>query len=152
MSPRVTPDLPERLVAALRDGGTALLLTTGADGYPASAFTWVVAIDAATVRFGADLGTATLANLQRDGRGALQIIAEGNLVYLIKGEVRLARPRLEAAPMKVALMQMAVREVKDQSWQGVTVLPLRYDWAPDQRAAMEAMERAVYAEMRAWTE
>ena len=47
-------------------------------------------------------------------------------------------------------MALEVREVKDQSWPGVKVQVLGYEWSPEQREVMLAMEQAVYAEMRAW--
>ncbi len=150
MTARLTAELPGRLLNALRSGCPALLLTVGADGLPASAFTWAAAPDATRLRFAADQGTATLANLQREKRAALQIIAPDNLVYLVKGETTLLAPRIAAAPFDVALMEMRVREVKDQSWPGVAVRALGYDWAPAEREARLKMERAVYAEMLAW--
>lgn len=148
MTSRVTTDLPDALLNLLKEGSPALLLTLGTDGFPATAFTWTVALNPTTLRFGTDLGTATLANLERERRASLQIIGEGNLVFLIKGAARQVKPRMDAAPMKIALMQLEVQEVKDQSWPGVSLRPLGYEWAVEQREQMLAMERAVYAEMR----
>lgn len=150
MATRVTASLPNALLKLLKEGCPALLLTLGADGYPATAFTWVAATNARRVRFGADLGSATLDNLQRERRASLQIIGQGNLLFLIKGTAWQVKPQVDAASMKIALMQMDVTEVKDQSWPGVTVRPLAYEWLSEQRERMLAMERAIYAEMRAW--
>ena len=147
---KITPDLPDKLLAHLRAGAPALLLTTGEDGYPNVAYTWAAAPDAGRVRFGADHGSATLANLQRDGRASLQIAAPGNLVFLVKGAARTLKDRIAAAPFRIALMEMRVAEAKDQSWPGVTVAPLAYEWPADQREAMLKMEQAVYAELRDW--
>jgi hypothetical protein len=47
-------------------------------------------------------------------------------------------------------MALNVSEVKDQSWPGVTVQPLGYQWPPEQREAMLAVEQALYYEMRTW--
>jgi hypothetical protein len=79
-----------------------------------------------------------------------QIIAPGNLVFLIKGRVTLVKAQLEAAPFKVALMSLAVQEVKDQAWPDVRVAPLAYHWSPTQQEAMLAMEQAIFEEMRCW--
>lgn len=100
------------------------------------------------MRFGADQGSVTLANLERTSRAALQVLGEGGLVYLIRGESTMGRPRIEAAPFPIAMMDLRVTWVKDQSWPGVEVLPLGYRWSPEHREAMQAMERAVYAELR----
>ncbi len=97
---------------------------------------------------GAGVGSAALANLERERRASLQIIGEGNLVFLIKGTARQVKPRMDAAPMKIALMELEVQEVKDQSWPGVSLRPLGYEWAVEQREQMLAMERAAYAQIR----
>ena len=140
--------LPERLVTALAGGSPALLLTVGADGLPASAFTWAVALDDRTVRFAADHGTSTLANLERERRAALQVIAGGGLVFLVKGVAEELKRRIEASPFPMALWQLRIRSAKDQSWPGVVVRPLEYEWSADRRAHMLAMERAVLDEMK----
>jgi hypothetical protein len=88
--------------------------------------------------------------LEREQRAALQIINQENLIFLIKGAAVPVKLQLEAAPFKIALWALAVREVKDQAWPGVTVQPLGYEWPLEQREAMLAMEQAVYAEMRTW--
>jgi hypothetical protein len=147
---KITPNLPERLLARLRAGAPALLLTGDEAGYPNVAYTWAAAPDVGRVRFGADHGSATLANLQRDGRASLQIVAPGNLVFLVKGTARTLKDRIAAAPFRMALMELAVAEAKDQSWPGVTVAPLSYEWPADQREAMLRMEQSVYAELRDW--
>ncbi len=152
MSPRVTNQIPDSLLSLLSKGCPALLLTMGADGFPNTAYTWVVAPDTVTIRFGADYGSTTLANLQREQRASLQIIGQGNLVYLIKGAVRQIKPQIEAAPFKIAMMALEISKAKDQSWPGVSVQPLAYEWSTDQQAEMLAMERAVYAEMRQWSD
>ena len=95
---KITAELPDKLLAHLRAGAPALLLTTGEDGYANVAYTWAAAPDAGRVRFGADHGSATLANLQRDGRASLQIAAPGNLVFLVKGTARTLKDRIAAAP------------------------------------------------------
>lgn len=151
MGPRVTTELPASLLDVLKQGCPALLLTVGEDGFPATAYTWVVAVDPGNIRFGADHDSTTLANLQRAGKASLQIIASGNLIFLIKGTTSQVKSRIEAAPFKIAMMALEVAEVKDQSWPGVGVQPLAYDWAPDRREQMLAMERAVYEEMGQWS-
>ena len=150
MSRRIAAQLPDSLLNVLRTGSTALLVTLGEDGFPNTAFTWALAVTATTIRFGADHGSATLSNLEREGRASLQIIGDGNLIFLIKGTTRQIKPQIEAAPFKIAMLAMEVAMVKDQSWPGVNIHPLRYEWSPEQRQEMLAMERAVYAEMREW--
>ncbi len=149
---QVTLELPERLLSYLHAGAPVLLLTTGEDGFPNTAYTWALALEARRVRFGADLGSATLANLERTGRAALQIIGPENLVFIVKGTARQVKERIASTSLRVAMMELDVAAVKDQAWPQAAVAPLAYQWKEDLRAAMQAMEQAVYAEMREWTE
>ena len=150
MSRLVAAQLPDSLLNVLHTGCPALLLTVGEDRFPNTAYTWVVAVNATTIRFGADHGSATLANLEREQRASLQIIAEGNQIYLIKGNASIIKPQIEAAPFKIAMVALEVAMVKDQSWPGISIQPLTYEWSPEQRQEMLAMERAVYGELREW--
>lgn len=151
MSSRVTTELPNSLLGALKKGCPALLLTVGNDSFPSTAYTWVVATTPSTIHFGADHGSVTLANLERDRRASLQIISQNNLIYLVKGTTSQIKSQIEAAPFKIAMMALQVVEVKDQSWPGVTVKPLGYEWDAEQKDKMQAMEQAVYTEMREWS-
>ncbi len=145
----ITPHMPEKLVGYLRPGAPGLLLTSGADGYATSAFTWIVALDAGRLRFAVDEGGSTSANLQRSGQAALQVIGQGDMSFLVKGRARQLKPRLDAAaPYVIQLYEMEVIGAKDQSWPGVTTSALAYEWPAEQREAMLKMEQAVYKEMR----
>ena len=145
----ITPQMPEKLVACLRPGAPGLLLTSGADDYATSAFTWIVALDASRVRFAVDEGGSTLANLQRGGQASLQVIGQGDISFLVKGRARLLKPQLDgAAPYVIQLWEMEVVGAKDQSWPGVSTSALAYEWPGAQREAMLRMEQAVYQEMR----
>lgn len=147
---RVTPVLPERLLAHLMAGAPALLLTIGRDGYAHSAYTWAAARTAGRVRFGVDAASTTFANLKRADRAALQIIGADDLLYLIKGRTRLIKNLIAAADFSIAMMELSVAEAKNQTWREVTVAPLAYAWPPQKQAAMRVMEQAVYAELREW--
>ena len=120
----------------LRLGETEMALEPGSVCHiPAN-----TAPDARRVRFGADHGSATLANLQHDGRASLQVVGPGNLVFLVKGAAQTIKDRIAAAPFRLALMELATAEAKDQAWPGVTVAPLAFEWPADRREAMRAME------------
>lgn len=92
-----------------------------------------------------------MTNLQRQGRAALQVINPQNQVFLIKGVVAMVKEHLEAIPFNMSMWELQVEEVKDQSWRGVSVRPLKYEWPPEQRQEMLAKEHAVFEEMRSWT-
>jgi Pyridoxamine 5'-phosphate oxidase len=140
--------LPDRLAGLLRAGSPVVLLTVGADGWGHAAMTWAVAVAPDRVRFGVDHGSTTLANLERDGKAALQVIGPENILALIKGPARMRGARIAAAPFPIAMWEMAVAEVKDQSWGPVVVSPLTYGWTGPQADALRQVERAVLAELR----
>lgn len=112
--------------------------------------TWVVALNVTSICFGADLGSTTLENLERDRRTSLEVIAPGDLVFLIKGKTSQIKPQIEASSFKMTMMLMEVLETKDQSVSVANVHPLSYEWIPEQRDVMSAMENVIYAEMREW--
>jgi len=145
----ITPTLAENLIGYLRPGAPALMLTTGADGYASSAYTWLMVMDATRLRFGVDLGSSAMKNLQRTGQVSIQIIGPGEVCFLVKGKARQIKERIEAAaPVSIMLWEMEVMAAKDQSWPGVTMAALMYEWPAEKRKTMLEMEQAVYAEMR----
>lgn len=145
----ITPHLPEKLVAYLRPGAPGLLLTSGADGYATSAYTWIIALDGQRARFAVDEGGSTMANLERGGQASLQVIGQGDISFIVKGRARRLKPKLDAAaPYVIQLCEMDVIGAKDQSWPGVATSALTYEWPAEQREAMLAMEHNVYTEMK----
>ncbi len=146
----IAPCLPDSLLAYLYGGAPALMLSVGVNGYPHAAYTWAAAPDPHRVRFGVDRGTTTSDNLHRNERAALQIIGPRGRLFIVKGPARLIKDEIAAAPFGLSMMELAVVEVKDQAWAGVTVAPLAYEWADGQRQTMPATEQAIYAELRDW--
>ncbi len=149
---KTTSVLPDRLAGLLRAGSPAVLVTVGVDGWGHAVMTWAVAIALDRVRFGVDHGSATLANLERDGKAALQVIGNDNIIALIKGLARMRRARIAAAPFAMAMWEMAVTEVKDQAFGPVVVSPLAYEWTGPQAEALRRIEQAVVAELRDWSD
>ena len=146
----ITPFLPAALAGYLEPGAPALMLSCGADGYATSAYTWAVAIDEKHIRFAVDVGGSSMANLQRTGQASIQVIGPGDVTFLVKGKSRLIKDRIDAAaPYSIMIWEMEVMGAKDQSWTGVSTNALSYEWPPEQRSSMLAMEQAVYEEMRA---
>ncbi|MCX7147840.1 MAG: pyridoxamine 5'-phosphate oxidase family protein [Rhodocyclales bacterium] len=149
MTGNISPVLAEKLIAYLRPGAPGLMLTTGVDGYASSAYTWLMVMDARRLRFGVDAGSTAMSNLQRSAQVAIQVIGPGDVCFLVKGKARQIKERIEAAaPASIMLWEMEVVGAKDQSWPGVRMAALGYEWPAAQRQAMHRMEQAVYAEMR----
>jgi hypothetical protein len=145
----ITSELPQRLRRFIEEGAPGLLLTCGIDGYASSAYTWVLGLDAKRLRFAVDIGGSAMQNIDRSAQASIQIIGTGDTVFLVKGRARRIKERIAAAaPASIMLYEMDVFGAKDQSWPGVSTTALSYEWPAEQREAMQAMERAVYAEMR----
>ena len=140
-------ELPEKLARFLSKGAPALLLTVGRDGFPNTAYTWVLVPDTKRIRFTVDQGKGTLANLEINDASALQIVGTGDILFLVKGHSQMIKERIEAAPFPIAMMEMFPVEIKDQSWGDVVVEPLSYKWPDAQREKKLAMENAIYTEM-----
>ena len=150
MSPAITTKLPANLLKYLAEGSPGILATRDEAGWPHLVMTWIVARDERTVRFIADHNTTTSSNLERDNRASLQVIGPDNILFLIKGYSQHIRDRVSAASFAMMMMEMAVTEVKDQSWPIVEVSPLSYIWLSDKKHELAAMEQAVYSELREW--
>ncbi len=150
MPPRVMPTLSKKVAEYALRGTPGLALTVDAEGFPHSSFTWVVATAVDQLRFAADHGGTTLANIERTGMASVQITLDEGQPYLAKGNVAMASLLIQSAPFKVALMEMEILEVRDQSWIGVNIRPLKYEWAPEEHEKMLEVEQEVYAEMRDW--
>jgi len=145
----ITPYIPEKLLDHLQHGSPALVLTCGVDGYPTSAYSWAIALDAGRLRIGVDEGGSTYANLQRNPQAAVHIIGPNDLAFLVKGTTRFLKERISAAsPARMALFELEVMGARDQSFPGVTAKPFTYEWPAEQRETMRAMEQAVFREMR----
>ena len=146
----ITNELPIKLLQYLNSGALCLVITVGEDGYATDAFTWTTAKDNKYIQFGADSGSKTLHNLERDGRATIQVIGSDNLVFLIKGQVRQIKKNIKAAlPLNIEMWEMEVKGARDQSWPGAAPLPLSVQWTGDERRRLMKMEQAVFDEMLA---
>jgi len=144
--------LPDRLVQLLQGGTPAILATYGSDGWPNAVMTWAVSRNPRRVRFGVDLGSSTLANIQREGRASLQVIGRDDVLFLIKGTTHMIKGRIDALspPHLMCIMEMTPHSVKDQSWSGVEVSPPTYRWMGRDAEKMAEAERTALVEMRDW--
>ena len=144
--------LADRFLHFLQQGNPAILATYGSDGWPNAVVTWAAARDPHHVRFGVDLGTSTLANIEREGKASLQIIGPDNILFLIKGTTHKVKARIETLPPPhlMCVMEMTLHSVKDQSWPGVVVSPLSYQWVGGDAERMTAATSEMLVELRDW--
>lgn len=152
MTSRAKKLLSYKLADYIAIGTPGQALTVDEGGFPQTSFTWVTTNSIHLLRFGADHGSPTMANIDRSGLAAVQIVTDEGQPYLIKGVAVIVNSRIESAPFAMALAELEILEVLDQSWVGVSVNPFDYEWAPEDQDEMLEMQRAVYKEMREWIE
>ena len=152
MTSREKKLLSYKLADTIALGMPGQVLTVDEGGFPHTSFTWVTTNSIHLLRFGADHGSPTIANIDRSGLAAVQIITDEGQPYLIKGVAAIAKTTIESAPFAMALAEIEILEVLDQSWIGVSVNPVDYEWAPEDQEQMLEMQQAVYKEMREWVE
>ncbi|MFQ5944327.1 MAG: pyridoxamine 5'-phosphate oxidase family protein [Anaerolineales bacterium] len=148
MSSRAKKLLSYKLADYIALGTPGQILTIDDNGYPHTSFTWVVTNSIHLLRFGVDQESPSLGNIDRSGLVAVQIVTDEGQPYLIKGDAVVAKDLIESAPFPMALVEMEILEVLDQSWIGVSVTPFDYEWAPEKQEEMLELEQAIYAEMR----
>ena len=119
--------------------------TVGADGAPNTApVSLIYARDEKTLLMATVRTSTTSANLRRDGRVSLEVIAADDLVMGIQGTVRLIREPM-AASDAMAMWEMTVTKVKQDTSpaQRVTQGPAS---VPRSEKA-QAFEKAAFAEL-----
>ncbi len=141
-------EIPETLLAHLRQGLPALLLTVDEEGYPHTAFTFAATCQSNRVAIVVDDGSRTLANIQRTGQASIQILAPGNIVYLLKGTVALSDDRLTSSPVPSRRGEIELTSAKNQAWPEIAVSPFTYAYSPSARAHWENVLPRLYAELR----
>lgn len=150
MSSRAKKLLSYKLADYIALGTPGQILTIDDEGFPHTSFSWITTHSIHLLRFGADQGSPTLANIERSGLAAVQIVTDEGQPYLIKGVAVVVKDLIESAPFPMALIEMEILELLDQSWVGVSVNPIDYEWAPDKQEEMLEVVQAIYTEMREW--
>lgn len=151
MANQVEPKLLQPLIDYLQKERLVLLATidheTGAPNV--SAISWVYAKNETTVLFSVDNRSRIVQNIKQNGKIVLNLMANES-TYSISGDAKIIQEKMEGIPLKLALIQLDINEVRDVMFYGskITVLP-QYDKTYDLNAAkkldnqvMEAMKKA----------
>lgn len=141
-------EMPKELFAVLSTGVPAILLTVDEDGFPHTAFTFAAASRPDCVAVVADDGSKTLANIERTRKASVQVLAEGNIVFLLKGTVRVSGSPLTASPVPSRRAVIELAYVKNQAWPEIAVAPIAYEYSERTRARWEGALPRLYAELR----
>ncbi len=114
-SPADAGDLPADVLAALgqRPSPVAIVATVDADGAPRTApFGSLVALEPTRLRFGCDRRHGTFANVLRDGRISVSLVAPRHVAVSIAGRACVVQERMHSSP-EDAVIEIEVESVKD---------------------------------------
>ncbi|MEH7436056.1 pyridoxamine 5'-phosphate oxidase family protein [Neobacillus drentensis] len=114
-----------------------------------SAISWVLAKDENTIYFSVDNRSRILENINKNNMVVINLIANES-TYSIQGEAQIKVERLEEVPLKLALVEVAIKEVRDVMFYGSKIVTeVQYDKTYDKNAAqkldnqvMDAMKKA----------
>ncbi len=148
---QVEPRLIEPLYNALQKERFVTLATIDHEtgGPNVSAISWVLAKDDGTILFAVDNRSRILKNINHNNLVVINLIANES-TYSIQGEASIKEERLKDVPLKLALVEVAIKEVRDVMFYGSKIVTeVQYDKTYDKNAAqkldnqvMEAMKKA----------
>jgi uncharacterized pyridoxamine 5'-phosphate oxidase family protein len=114
-----------------------------------NAISWVLAKNEKTIYFAVDNRSRIIQNIKQNHKVAINIIANES-TYSIQGEAFVKLEHLNDVPLKLALIEMKIDEVRDVMFYGSKIVSdPQYDKTYDREAAvrldkqvMEAMKKA----------
>lgn len=151
MANQVEPKLIKPLVDALQKERFVTLATIDHEsaGPNVSALSWLLAKDEQTIYFAVDNRSRIIANIKNNEKAVINLIANES-TYSISGAARVLKEKLEDVPLKLALVELKITEVRDVMFYGskISAEP-EYDKTYDKDAAarldkqvMDAMRKA----------
>jgi uncharacterized pyridoxamine 5'-phosphate oxidase family protein len=151
MANQVEPKLIKPLFDELQQERFVTLATVDFEtgGPNVSAVSWILAKDEETIYFAVDHKSRIIQNITSNSKAAVTLIANES-TYSIQGEASLKEERLQGVPLKLALVEIKINEVRDVMFYGSKiVMEPQYDKTYDKNAAarldqqvMEAIRKA----------
>lgn len=151
MANQVEPKLIKPLFDELQKERFVTLATVDFEngGPNVSAISWVLAKDEETIYFAVDNKSRIIQNITHNNKVVINLIANES-TYSIQGEAVLKEERLQDVPLKLALVEIRINEVRDVMFYGSKIITEpQYDKTYDKNAAsrldmqvMEALKKA----------
>lgn len=133
----VEPELTPELFECLQKESFVLLSTIDheKEGPYVSAISWVFAKNKNTIYFAVDNRSRIVKNILANPKTVMNVIA-GESTYSIAGNSKVVQERMEGIPLKLALIQLDISDVKDVMFYGskISVSP-QYEKTYDLEAA-----------------
>ncbi|MGG3466525.1 pyridoxamine 5'-phosphate oxidase family protein [Neobacillus pocheonensis] len=112
-----------------------------------SSISWVLAKDEGTIYFAVDNRSRILENIRKNNKVVINLIANES-TYSIFGEATIKEERLPDVPLKLALVEIGIKEVRDVMFYGSKIVSeVQYDKTYDKNAA-EKLDRQVMDAMK----
>jgi hypothetical protein len=100
-----------------------------------SALSWIMAKDENTICFAVDNRSRIIQNINHNRLAVINLIANES-TYSIQGEAEVIREKMEEVPLKLALVQIKIQEVRDVMFYGSKIVTApAYDKTYDKDAA-----------------
>ncbi|MFJ7730086.1 pyridoxamine 5'-phosphate oxidase family protein [Neobacillus sp. NPDC097160] len=151
MANQVEPKLIKPLYDEMQKERFVTLATVDHEtgGPNVSAISWVLAKDDSTIYFAVDNRSRILENMNKNNKVVINLIANES-TYSIQGEAHVKEERLSDVPLKLALVEITINQVRDVMFYGSKIVTeVQYDKTYDKNAAekldrqvMEAMKKA----------
>ncbi|WP_141431323.1 pyridoxamine 5'-phosphate oxidase family protein [Bacillus sp. 03113] len=112
-----------------------------------SSISWVLAKDESTIYFAVDNRSRILQNLLQNKQMVINVIANES-TYSISGKASIKINKMENIPLKLALIELVINEVRDVMFYGSKIIiEPQYDKTYDKVAAAR-LDKQVMDEMR----
>lgn len=151
MANQVEPKLVSPLFEELQKERFVTLATIDFEtgGPNVSAISWIIAIDDETIYFSVDNRSRIIENIKQNNKVVVNLIANES-TYSISGEATIKHEKLSGVPLKLALVEIKISEVRDVMFYGSKIImEPQYDKTYDKEAAarldrqvLEAMKQA----------
>ena len=151
MANQVEPKLIKPLVDELQKERFVTLATVDHEtgGPNVSAISWVLAKDEGSIYFAVDNRSRIIENIKSNDKAVINLIANES-TYSISGTASVKQEKLEGVPLKLALVEIKISEVRDVMFHGSKIVAEpQYDKTYDKDAAarldkqvMDAMRKA----------
>jgi len=117
-------ELPQDAYELLRTQAVDVVIATvDEDGFPRTApYGLIRALDRKTLRVGIGPGKRTYANIVRNGKVMVCVLAEGNIALGIRGRARVIKERMESWNIHVAMIEITILEVKSDALTWVHII------------------------------
>lgn len=123
MANQVETELTEQLMSLLRREHYVILSTVDHEtgGPNVNAISWIYAVDEKTIRFSVDSRSRIVQNIAKQPLVAITLVGAGS-THSITGEAKIIKTEMENMPIKLAMIELSIHEVRDVMFYGARII------------------------------